>query len=134
MKLFILTILLLPLTILTGVTALAQTDIYKKDIISIKIKEQAGKMEDTSVTNDELEIDVFVRNFSIEKAKKVCAFYKSFYMEKAKKLNNRLTIKISVWSKKLLPGELDNITLLNKYYHGGINYNYYNNNYFEEIY
>jgi hypothetical protein len=119
---------------LIAFSTFAQTDIYKKDIIRYNLKEQAGKKEGNRILNDQLEIDVFVKDFSIEKAKKVCAYYKDFYKEKAKKKGNRLTIYIEVWSKKILPSQIDNVNIQNKYYHGGINYNYYNENYFEDIY
>jgi len=120
--------------ILITVSTFAQTDIYKKDIIKFNLKEQAGKKEGNRILNDQLEIDVFVKDFSIANAKKVCSFYKNFYKEKAKGKSNRLTIYIEVWSKKILPSQIDNINLQNKYYHGGINYNYYNEYYFEDIY
>jgi len=127
-------ILLFFLLALTSVQIFAQTDIYKKDVIRFSLKEQAGKMEGSRVLNDQLDIDVFVKDFSIDKAKKVCSFYKDFYTERAKKRGNRFTIYVSVWSKKILSSQIDNISLQDKYYHGGINYNYYNGKYFEDIY
>lgn len=134
MKYFCLRLIAFCFSMLIAFSTFAQTDIYKKDIIRYNLKEQAGKKEGSRVLNDQLEIDVFVKDFSIEKAKKVCAYYKDFYTEKAKKKGNRLTIYIEVWSKKILPSQIDNVNIQNKYYHGGINYNYYNDNYFEDIY
>lgn len=120
--------------LLIAVSTFAQTDIYKKDIISFNLEEQAGKKEGNRILNDQLEINVFVKDFSIEKAKKICSFYKEFYKDRAKKKGNRLTIYIDVWSKKISPSQIDNVSIQNKYYHGGINYNYYNEYYFEDIY
>lgn len=130
----ILTVLLWFLITLSSVSTFAQTDIYKKDVIRIKIDKHSGKMEGSRVLNDQIEIDIFIKDFSIEKAKNICSFYKNFYSGKAKKINNRLTIDISVWSKKILPSQIENIALQNKYFHGGVTYNYYNNYYFEDIY
>lgn len=127
----------------------AQKNIYEKDIIKIE-KGKPG-------TNEQLEINVYVKDFNIDNAKKVCAYLKNYYADKAKKLNNKLTIEINVWSKKLAASDIINgpdfyepaasqkqfyksakwkqyLKLEEKYYHGGTIYNYANGVYNEDIY
>lgn len=126
---------LLGLFIITfSISAFAQKDIYKKDIIKIKKSGHAGEYKEGHIMNEQIEMDIYVKDFSIDNAKKVCAFYKKFYLERAKKLNSRLTIDVNVWNKKILSTQIDNTALQNKYYHGGITYNYYNKYYFEDIF
>ena len=131
--------------ILVGQTNNTKKDIYKNDIIKIS----KSKLS----TNEQIEMDIYVKDFSIDKVKKVCEFYKQFYIDEAKKLNNKLTITISVWSKKLSANDIINnppatnqkqffqsakwkkyLELEDKYLHGGIIYNYNNGVYKEDIY
>jgi len=118
----------------------SQKDYYAKDVI--KIVRSAGG------TNRQIELDVFVKDYSMARAKTICAYYKNFYLTEARKLNFRLYISINLWSKKLSPGDIlsssdshasaakkkQYLILEKKYYHGGINYNYANDYYFEDIY
>ena len=109
-------------------------DIYKENIIRMNKTVQAGKTEGNRVLNDQLEIDIFVQDYTIDKGGEVCAYYKNYYGKDADNVNNRLTISINLWSKKILSSEIDNIKLQDRFFHGGMTYNYYNGEYFEDIY
>jgi hypothetical protein len=156
MKRSILPILFVVLLISSTVT---QNDIYKKDIIKIINKNvgHAGEFKEGVITNEAIEMDIYIKDFSVDNAKKVCGYYKNFYSEKAKKLKDRLTLEINVWSKKISASDIIKTPDLNvspaahkeffksakwkqylkleqDYYHGGTIYNYANGAYNEDIY
>jgi hypothetical protein len=151
---FLITIII---QLLVGQYNFAQNDIYKKDVIKIKKSGHSGEVKEGQIMNEQIEMDIYVKDFSIDKAKIVCSYYKKFYSEKAKKLNNRLTIEINVWNKKLTASDIiktpdfyepaanqkqfykstkwkQYLKLEDQYLHGGIIYNYANGVYKEDIY
>lgn len=157
-KLFFL-VKLIFILILVSQSSIAQKNIYEKDIIRIKNKNvgHAGEFKQGVITNEGVEMDIYVKDFSVDNARKVYGYYKKFYLEKAKKLNNRLTIEINFWSKKLSASDIIDgpdfnepatnqkqffksakwkqyLKLEEKYLHGGIIYNYANGASNEDIY
>lgn len=120
-------------------------DKYKENVIKVDRQYNAGKKEGKRELNDQLYIEVYVPNYSKEKGKEICDYYKDYYSYLADELDSKLTIYINLWDKKVPKEEtsddyegvnlLDNgVTKIHKNYKGGINYNYQNKYYFEDIF
>ena len=128
MKLSLIITFLFSIVTTTIITAQNQNPYVDAVIIISK------KPAKSSSFNDQLNVDVYLKNYTVDKGKKACAFYKEFYKKLAQDSNNRLTIYINLWSKKVGRDQINNNALQDKYYKGGINYNYANGKYFEDIY
>lgn len=107
-------------------TNVPKEDIYKENQINYTRKYQAGKKEGNRVLNDQIELDVYVSDFNIQKGNKVCDFYNEYFKTLANELDGHLTIDINVWSEKVSKDKLEDPGYQDKYYKGGLMRNYFN--------
>ncbi len=82
-------------------TNVPTTDKYKENQIKYGYKKQAGREKKAGkrILNDQIELDVYVPDFTIQKGNDVCNFYNEYYKTLANEDHDgRATITINIWS------------------------------------
>ena len=107
-------------------------DIYQDNIIRSSHKKQAGQKEGNRILDDQVEISVYVPDYSSEKGKAICNFYKEYYKTLSNKVERHLIVEVNLYNSK---NNINTVSSKEKdvSYKGGMTYNYNNNECDEKI-
>jgi hypothetical protein len=112
-----------------NLTDVPTIDKYKEYIVqSSKIK-QAGQKINGKTLNDRITLDICIPDYTSDKGKVVCRFYKEYYKTLANKLDGLLEVEVNLYNSKNLAGTKEG----NVYYKGGIVCNYAKEEFAENV-